>query len=63
MQTGWIFVGNWYYLEETGAMHTGWLLDNGSWYYLDPSNGAMLTGGHWINGTYYWFNQSGAWVN
>ena len=63
MQTGWIFVGNWYYLEETGAMHTGWLLDNDLWYYLDPSNGAMLTGGHWINGTYYWFNQSGAWVN
>lgn len=62
MQTGWIFDGNWYYLSESGAMYTGWLLDNGTWYYLAPGNGAMVTGGRWIDGTYYQFDQSGAWI-
>ncbi|BCZ45067.1 hypothetical protein psyc5s11_11340 [Clostridium gelidum] len=37
MKTGWISLdGNWYYLNKSGVMHTGWLQDSaGKWYYLD----------------------------
>lgn len=39
-------------------MQTGWLNDNGTWYYLQAS-GAMKTG--WLNdnGTWYFLNASG----
>ena len=37
-------------LSSSGAMTTGWIKDNGSWYYLD-SSGAMVTN-KWI-GDYY----------
>ena len=40
-------------------MATGWLKDGGSWYYLDPSNGAMATGWLQISGTWYHFSTSG----
>ena len=40
-------------------MATGWVNDNGTWYYLNES-GAMKTG--WVNdnGTWYYLNASGA---
>ena len=40
-------------------MNTGWLNDNGTWYYLQ-SNGAMKTG--WLNdnGTWYYLQSNGA---
>ena len=40
-------------------MKTGWLNDNGTWYYLQ-SNGAMKTG--WLNdnGTWYYLNANGS---
>ena len=40
-------------------MKTGWLNDNGTWYYLQ-SNGAMKTG--WLNdnGTCYYLQSNGA---
>ncbi|CAI3192164.1 hypothetical protein CNEO2_1030010 [Clostridium neonatale] len=40
-------------------MKTGWLNDNGTWYYLQ-SNGAMKTG--WLNdnGTWYYLQSNGA---
>ena len=40
-------------------MHTGWLCYNGKYYYLNPSNGAMVTGTKNINGTTYTFSGSG----
>ena len=42
MATGWItYNGNWYYLDNSGAMKTGWIRDtNGNWYYL-YSSGVM----------------------
>lgn len=45
MARGWLLdKGNWYYLDQSGAMLTGWLQDtDGSWYYLSPESGAMLT--------------------
>ena len=50
----------------SGAMKTGWVNDNGTWYYLQ-SSGAMKTG--WVNdgGKWYFMQSSGAmktgWVN
>ena len=41
-------------------MATGWLENGGSWYYLDPSSGAMATGTAVIDGTRYIFDDSGA---
>ena len=40
-------------------MQTGWVKDNGTWYYLNQS-GAMQTG--WVkdNGIWYYLNDSGA---
>ena len=39
-------------------MVTGWVLDGGSWYYLDAS-GAMVTGSRVIDGVSYVFDPSG----
>ena len=61
MQTGWTKDGsNWYYLNVSGKMHTGWLKDtNGKWYYLSKS-GAMAYNTI-IDG--YTLDASGAWIN
>ena len=42
MKTGWQQVNNqWYYMDQTGVMQTGWFKDtDGKWYFLYP-NGAM----------------------
>ena len=41
-------------------MHTGWLLDGSSGYYLMPGSGAMATG--WVKdgSTWYYLRSSGA---
>lgn len=64
LQRGWQFIGGrWYHLDnESGAMNTGWFLDDdGAWYYL-LSSGQMVTGWNRIGDTEYFFNASGAWV-
>ena len=62
MQTGWQSVGgNNYYLTETGQMASGWLYEENNWYYFGAANdGAMATGGRYVNGAVYVFNASGA---
>ena len=40
-------------------MQTGWLKDNGRWYYLD-SSGAMKTGWYQVSGRWYYSYSSGA---
>ncbi|PFZ38578.1 hypothetical protein COL56_30330 [Bacillus pseudomycoides] len=40
-------------------MKTGWLQENGNWYYLQ-SNGAMAIGDYFIDGKWYTFNNNGA---
>lgn len=51
MSTGWIRLGNnWYWLDNSGAMKTGW--NNG--YYLG-SDGAMRTGWQLIDNKWYYF--------
>ena len=40
MTTGWQQIeGQWYHMDSTGAMETGWFKDSdsGKWYYLYPS--------------------------
>ena len=32
---------NWQYLAESGDAQKGWLLDSGTWYFLDENTGAM----------------------
>ena len=45
--------GKWYYLMPmTGEMKTGWIADNGSWYYADET-GAMATG--WVKSGEKWY--------
>ncbi|WP_317845671.1 C40 family peptidase [Bacillus sp. S3] len=52
--------GKWYYYENN-KMKTGWIKDNGTWYFLEQ-NGQMKTG--WINngGHWYYLASSGAMV-
>ena len=56
--------GTWSYYVE-GVKKTGWVNDNGTWYFLDAA-GTMKTG--WVqDGAWYYLNASGAmqtgWVN
>ena len=43
-------------------MATGWINLGGTWYYLDPANGAMKTGWYQVKGVWYYSNGSGAMV-
>ena len=53
--------GVWYYFNAEGYLYTGWLTTaEGKTYYLQPSNGAMVTGSQTIDGTGYNFEDSGA---
>ena len=60
MQTGWLNLeGDWYYLNNSGDMKTGWLKDtDGRWYYL-YENGSMAKNTV-IDG--YVFGSNGAWI-
>ena len=56
--------GTWSFYKD-GAKATGWVNDNGTWYYLDAT-GTMKTG--WVQaGAWYYLNASGAmqtgWIN
>ena len=44
--------------DANGYLKTGWLLDSsdGTWYYLDPENGSILTDWHEINDKWYCFS-------
>ena len=57
----------WFYMDPTtGVMRTGWLLDNGKWYFLNTSKdnyeGCMVRGWWTWNGQKYYFNESGVMV-
>ena len=60
MVTGWKLIdGNWYYLEQSGAMATGWKLISNNWYYLEQ-NGAMVTGWKLIDSNWYYLEENGS---
>ncbi|WP_290369836.1 GH25 family lysozyme, partial [Clostridium neonatale] len=56
--------GLWYRLEKDGSMLTGWFQDSDSkWYYLDIAYGYMYSSTTiLIDGEYYSFDSSGAWI-
>lgn len=62
MKKQWIHsYDNWYYLSESGAMHTGWLASGNNWYYFDAS-GKMVTETIYLDGKVEKFNQQGHWM-
>ena len=50
---------DWYFFGVNRYMHTGWLYQNGRWYYLNPESdgtkGRLVTGWVLINGKWYYF--------
>ncbi|MGG1675836.1 hypothetical protein ACIFOT_08785 [Neobacillus sp. NRS-1170] len=50
----------WKVYDEFGDYLTGWYVENGKWYYLNPKNaGYMVTGWFQVNGKWYFFTPSG----
>ena len=67
METGWHKDGVrdgrdvWYWLDASGAVHEGWALVGGSWYYLDPTDGGVMrTGRYRAGNAWYVSAPSGA---
>lgn len=61
VQNGWVKTeGIWYFFKE-GKKHTGWLQYKNKWYYLEPSEGKMVTGLQTIGtqGKKYYFLPNG----
>ncbi len=56
----------WTYLNQSGEVQTGWVNDNGTWYYLKELEGEskgiafMQKGFIKLNKTWYYFDESGA---
>ena len=56
----------WIYVSQTGEVQTGWVQDNGSWYYLSELTGEqkgiglMQKGFLEVSGKWYYFDESGA---
>ncbi|MBQ9766230.1 MAG: N-acetylmuramoyl-L-alanine amidase family protein [Lachnospiraceae bacterium] len=68
LKTGWVQDddGKWYYMDaETADMKTGWVCSpaSGLWYYMETSNGHMLSAG-WVcdpeSGRWYYLDADGA---
>lgn len=56
---GWVMDGlNWYYMSS-GKLQTGWCSISGSWYWFDPSTGAMASGWIWDGSNWYYANVIG----
>lgn len=57
----WAFIdGRWYVFDMKGFMITAWFKQGSDWYYLNPADGAMLSG-QWIklDGVDYYLTKSG----
>ena len=54
--------GVWYYRGADGTAVTGWLFDGGRWYWLDPTDGAMVPGVVLIDGRWSGFTDTGVWT-
>ena len=50
----------WVYYHADGTKATGWLLDQGKWYYLNPETGIMERGFIQIDGKTYYLQQDGS---
>lgn len=62
METGWYKDGVrdghdvWYWLDASGAVHEGWALVGGSWYYLDPADGGVMRTGRYRAGNAWYIS-------
>ena len=60
METGWHKDGVkdgydvWYWLDASGAVHRGWALVGGTWYYLDPADGGVMRTGRYRAGNVWY---------
>lgn len=60
METGWHKDGVrdgydvWYWLDASGAVHEGWALVGGTWYYLDPADGGVMRTGRYRAGNVWY---------
>ena len=52
---GWYWDGKAWFYGKGATTVKGWLNDNGTWYYLDPTTGAMKTGWQKIDNVWYLF--------
>ena len=61
----WIYTLNgdaydWFYFDANGKMVDGWIMLDGTWFYLNPisngKRGVMATGWQLIDGNWYYFN-------
>ena len=61
VQSQWIFYrGHKYYLNEKYIMQTGWMLQDGNWYYFgEPGDGALKVGWFQVDGKWYYANYDG----
>ena len=58
---GWeLILGQWYFFDHEGWMKTGWVQDNGVWYYCNPVDGKMMSGRLVVDGKTYWTGPNGA---
>lgn len=52
---------SWYRFDAQGYLVTGWYLDSGEWYYMNPNSdgklGKMMTGWQYINNIWYYLNE------
>ncbi len=56
---GWSKEDGNYYFYKDGVKQTGWILDAGSWYYLDSDTGVMQTGFIEDDGKVYYLQEDG----
>ncbi len=57
----WVEVnGSYWYRNDDGSAHTGWLLDNGKWYFMDRQTCYMKTGWVLDGGKWYFCNDDGS---
>ena len=62
LKVGWNWVDDaWYYGSADGSAATGWLYQQGTWYWLNPAlGGRMATGWIYVDGSWYHMAGSGA---
>lgn len=61
-ENGWLLSsdGKWFFAKVGGYLASGWLFQNGTWYYLDPVTYAMQTGFTTVGVEHYFLDSSGA---
>lgn len=52
-------LNDWYYFDGNGIRQIGWLQSGQRWYYLNPTDGKLLTGWQFVNGKWYYLNPGG----